>query len=170
MVWSSLEREARWPIMVSFSGTIKNPNFHWYLNPFCWRLLRPMLLFGKLVDETQIYKPHEPARHQKSIKLLLLILLPLRAIYFRPYHYETPCSWYLTIQLFKTFFFNFIRISFALIEFKRGVLSSIGSYCGWSYRRYYWRLHQWFGSSRWLRVHSNFEVQVRVSKLKYNFD
>ena len=42
-----------------------------------------MLLFGKLS------KPHEPARQHKSIKLL--ILLSLRAIYFRSYHYETPC-------------------------------------------------------------------------------
>ena len=41
---------------------IKIPIFHWYLIPFCWRLLRPaMLLFQKLISETQISKPPEPS-------------------------------------------------------------------------------------------------------------
>ena len=36
-----------------------------------------MLLFWKLVDETQNFKPREPSMHRTSIKLL--ILLPVRA-------------------------------------------------------------------------------------------
>ena len=40
---------------------IKNTNFHWDMVPFllggCWG--QPMLLFWKLVDETQILKPQE---------------------------------------------------------------------------------------------------------------
>ena len=49
-----------------------------------------MVLFSKLVDETQWSKPHKPSRLHKSIKLL--IFLPLRVIYFRSNHYETPCK------------------------------------------------------------------------------
>ena len=48
-----------------------------------------MLLFWKLVDETQMVKPPEPTSHHNSKKYL--ILLPLRAIYFRSLYYETPC-------------------------------------------------------------------------------
>ena len=44
----------------------------------CWG--QPMLLFWELVDETQMSKPPEHTRHHDSRKLL--ILLPLRAIYF----------------------------------------------------------------------------------------
>ena len=47
-----------------------------------------MLRFGKLVDETQMVKPTEPAIHHNSKKYL--ILQPLRAIYFRSLYYETP--------------------------------------------------------------------------------
>ena len=50
-----------------------------------------MLLFWKLVDETQMSKPPEHTRHHDSRKLL--ILLPLKAIYFSTFQYETPCSW-----------------------------------------------------------------------------
>ena len=49
-----------------------------------------MLLFWKLVDETQMVKPLEPTSHHNSKKYF--ILLPLRAIYIRSLHYETPCS------------------------------------------------------------------------------
>ena len=35
-------------------------------------------------------KPLEPTRHPNLIKLLILLLL--RAIYLRSFHYETPCS------------------------------------------------------------------------------
>jgi hypothetical protein len=48
-----------------------------------------MLLFLKLVDETQISKPLEPTRHHNSIKLW--ILLPLRADLLVTLQYEIPC-------------------------------------------------------------------------------
>ena len=50
---------------------------------------QPMLLFWKLIHKTQISKPPEAASYRNSTKLL--ILLPLRAIYFYSFHYETPC-------------------------------------------------------------------------------
>ena len=53
----------------------------------CWG--QPMSLFWELVDETQMSTPPEPTRDHKSIKLS--ILLPLRAIYFSTFQYETPC-------------------------------------------------------------------------------
>ena len=49
-----------------------------------------MLLLYQLTHETQISKPPEATRHHNSIKLL--ILLPLRAIYFSTFQYETPCK------------------------------------------------------------------------------
>ena len=55
----------------------------------CWG--QPMVLFWKLVDETQISTPPEATRHHDSTKLL--ILLPLRAIYLRPFQSDTPCTW-----------------------------------------------------------------------------
>ena len=54
----------------------------------CWG--QPMLLFWKLVDKTQMSKPIQSIRHYNSRKCL--ILLPLRAIYSRSFHYETPCN------------------------------------------------------------------------------
>ena len=48
-----------------------------------------MLLFLKLFDEIQMVQPPEPTSHHDSRKCL--ILLPLRAIYFRSLYYETPC-------------------------------------------------------------------------------
>ena len=45
--------------------------------------------FLKLVDETQMVKPLEPTSYHNSKKYL--ILLPLRTIYFRSFHYATPC-------------------------------------------------------------------------------
>ena len=54
----------------------------------CWGW--SMLLFWKLVDETQMSTPPEHTRHRDSRKLL--ILLPLRAIYFTTFQYETPCT------------------------------------------------------------------------------
>ena len=53
----------------------------------CWG--QPMLLFWKLVDKTQMYKPLEPTRHHNLIKLL--ILLPLRAELLFILQYEIPC-------------------------------------------------------------------------------
>ena len=49
-----------------------------------------MLLFGKLVDETQMGNPRDHA--VRDIASKFSIFLPLRAIYFRSYRYETPCS------------------------------------------------------------------------------
>ena len=53
----------------------------------CWG--QPMLLFWKLVDETQISQPPEATRHHNSTNLS--ILLPLRSILFGPIQYDTPC-------------------------------------------------------------------------------
>ena len=58
---------------------------------FCQRLWRPAYVtFQKLITETQISNPPEPAMDHNSIKLM--ILLPFIAIYFRSFRYETPCS------------------------------------------------------------------------------
>ena len=60
----------------------------WY--PFCRRLLRPAnTTFWKLVDETQMGNPSDHAA--RDIISKFSIFLPPRAIYFRSYHYETPC-------------------------------------------------------------------------------
>ena len=58
-----------------------------------------MLLFWKLIDETQMSKPLEATRHHNSTKLL--ILLPLRADLLCILHYETPCK---TIFLYLYWF------------------------------------------------------------------
>ena len=72
-------------------------NFSTFSVGGCWG--QPMLLFWKLVDETQMVKPPEPTSHHNLRKYL--ILLPLRAIYFRSLYYETPCI----------YIFSFSRIS-----------------------------------------------------------
>ena len=82
----------KWPILVPFCGIDhQKSNFSQISDTFsvggCWG--QPMLLFWKVVDETQMVKPPEPTIHHNSEKYL--ILLPLRAIYFRSFHYETPC-------------------------------------------------------------------------------
>ena len=61
----------------------------------CWG--QPMLLFWKLVDETQISKPHEPTRHQNSIKLW--ILLSFRADLLVTLQYEIPCNRFILTSL-----------------------------------------------------------------------
>ena len=48
-----------------------------------------MLLFSKLVDETQMSNPRD--RAARDISPNFSIFLSLRAIYFRSYQYETPC-------------------------------------------------------------------------------
>ena len=48
-----------------------------------------MLLFQKLVDETQMGNPPDHAVRDMSSKFS--IFLTLRAILKKPYHYETPC-------------------------------------------------------------------------------
>ena len=56
----------------------------------CWG--QPMSFFWKLVDKTQMCNPPEATRHRNLMKLL--ILLPLRAIYFRSFQCEIPCTTY----------------------------------------------------------------------------
>ena len=53
----------------------------------CWG--QPMSFFWKLVDKTQMCNPPEATRHHSLIKLL--ILLPLKAVYFRTFQCEIPC-------------------------------------------------------------------------------
>ena len=48
-----------------------------------------MLLFWKLVDETQKSTPAEPTKHHNSIKLWML--LPFKADFFATLLYEIPC-------------------------------------------------------------------------------
>ena len=64
-------------------------NFGTFYVGGCWG--QPMALFWKLDVETQISTPPEATRHHNSTKLL--ILLPLRAIYLRPFQSDTPCTW-----------------------------------------------------------------------------
>ena len=52
-----------------------------------------MSLFQRLITETQISNPPEPATDHNSIKLM--VLLPAIAIYFRSLRYETPCITYI---------------------------------------------------------------------------
>ena len=80
--WSSMA--SKWPLPVLFCGmNHQKYKFSLIYGTFsvggCWG--QPMLLFWKLVDETQIFKPPEPTRHHYSRKLP--ILLPLKDIYFR---------------------------------------------------------------------------------------
>ena len=56
-----------------------------------------MSLFQKLITETQISNPPEPAMDHDSLKLM--ILLPFIAIYFRSFRYETPCKYVATLKL-----------------------------------------------------------------------
>ena len=56
----------------------------------CWG--QPMLLLWKAIDETQMGNPHDHAI--KDISSKFSIFLPLRAIWKKPYHYETPCSFW----------------------------------------------------------------------------
>ena len=53
----------------------------------CWG--QPLLLFWKLIYETQISKPPEATRHHKSKKIL--VLLSLRANLKIQFQNETPC-------------------------------------------------------------------------------
>ena len=63
-------------------------NFSTFSVGGCWG--QPMLLFWKLIHKTQMSNPPEAASYRNSTKLL--ILLPLRAIYFYSLCYETPCN------------------------------------------------------------------------------
>ena len=99
MIRSSLA--PKWPIRVPFCvRNNQKSNFQLISEVFsvraCWG--QPMLLFWKLVDETQNSKPPKATRHNSSIKLL--ILPPLRADLLYILHYETPCN-ILATKLFK---------------------------------------------------------------------
>ena len=79
MIGSSLA--PNWPIRVPFCvGNNQKSNFQLIYEVLsvrgCWG--QPMLLFWKLVDETQNSKPPEATRHHNSSKFS--ILPPLRAI------------------------------------------------------------------------------------------
>ena len=71
--------EESWNIILNFS------TFH---VGGCWGQL--MLLFWKLVQETQMSTPPEATRHHISTQLL--VLLPLRANSKSTFQYETPCT------------------------------------------------------------------------------
>ena len=82
----------KWPILIRFCWIVHQKSKFSLISDTssvggCWG--QPILFFWKLVDETQMVKPPEPTIHHNSKKYL--ILLPLRAIYFRSFHYETPC-------------------------------------------------------------------------------
>ena len=69
---------------------LRDPQMSWTEfreSPKAWR--QPMLLYWKLVDETQMGNPRVHAARDISSKFSLF--LPLRDVYFPPYHYETPC-------------------------------------------------------------------------------
>ena len=83
----------KWPIMVPFCGVDhQKSNFSLISDTLsvggCWG--QPMLLFWKVADETQMGNPHDYAARDISWKLS--IFLPFRAIWKKPYHYETPCK------------------------------------------------------------------------------
>ena len=82
----------KWPIIVLFWGMVlQKSNVSLISDTLCvggcWG--QPMQLFWKLVDETQMGIPRDHAA--RDILSKFSILLPLRAVYFRSYHYETPC-------------------------------------------------------------------------------
>ena len=89
MVRSSLP--PKWSKPVPFSGMDHQKSiFYWYLVLFsfggCWG--QPMLLFWKLVDETQMSHPPEPTRHHKSSKSL--IFLPSKPFSFVHFNMINP--------------------------------------------------------------------------------
>ena len=69
-------------------------NFFFYISTIsvrgCWG--QPMLIFWKLVDETQMPTTPEATSHHSLRKFS--ILLPLRNIMNHSFHYETPCMLY----------------------------------------------------------------------------
>ena len=79
MFWKNIFLFESWNIMLNFSN---------FSARGCWG--QPMSLFQKLITETQISNPPEPAMDHNSIKLMTL--LPFIAIYFRSFRYETPCT------------------------------------------------------------------------------
>ena len=93
MVWSPLA--PKYPILIICCGMDhQKSNFSLVSDALsvggCWG--QRMLLFWKLVDETQMSNPCDHA--VRDIPSKLSIFLPLRAIYFRSNQYETPCMCY----------------------------------------------------------------------------
>ena len=92
MVGSSMA--PKWPIPVPLWG-IDHQKSNYSLISYtlsvggCWG--QPILLFWKLVDETQNLIPREPTMHHNLIKLL--ILLPFRADLLCTLQCETPCTY-----------------------------------------------------------------------------
>ena len=83
----------KWPILIRFCWILHQKSKFSLISDTssvggCWG--QPILFFWKLVDETQMVIPPEPTIHHNSKKYL--ILLALRAIYFRSFHYETHCK------------------------------------------------------------------------------
>ena len=79
----------KWPILIRFCWIVHQKSKFSLISDTssvggCWG--QPILLFWKLVDETQMVKPPEPTIYHNSKRYL--ILLPLRAIDFRSFHYE----------------------------------------------------------------------------------
>ena len=68
----------------------------------CWS--QPMLLFWKLVDETQNLKPREPTIHHNSIKFW--VLLPIRADLLCTLQCEIPCKFLFLFRIFIGFGFD----------------------------------------------------------------
>ena len=92
MVWSSLA--PKWPIMVPFCGIDhQKSNFSLIFGIFsvggCWG--QAMLLFWKLVDETQMAAPREYT--DAFIITKKLFLGGLRGLQSNSIWYETPCIW-----------------------------------------------------------------------------
>ena len=64
-----------------------------------------MLLFRKLVDETQMSTTPETTSYHSSKKFS--ILLPLGAIQNLSFHYETPCMYYFGLDIWYLLFDKF---------------------------------------------------------------
>ena len=71
-----------------------------------------MLLYWKLVDETQMGNPRVHAARDISSKFS--IFLSLRAIWKKPYHYETPCSFFSTFSNFLFVLYQLRKLFFTL--------------------------------------------------------
>ena len=100
----------KWPIMIPFCGMHHQKSTILLISDTlsvggCWG--QPMLLFWKLVDETQMPTTPEATNHHSSRKLS--ILLPLRAIQNHSFHYETPCKLYLSWEISAI---HFLKIKF----------------------------------------------------------
>ena len=91
---------------------------------YCWG--QQMLLFWKLVDETQMGN----SRHNEARDILskLSIFLPLRAILKNPYHYETPCI--IAVEsIFSVCFSEELRIPKSTFEINWPLVHTYNKYC-----------------------------------------